>query len=299
MLTKKRKNILITGANGFVGKALVRELLKTGDSLFLVSRDEKLKYPEATGFYGDLTDKKFCRKIVKDIDIVYYLAGFRKNIAVHTGSPFEALSQNVLPFITFLEAAKISKIKTIVYSSSTHVEYTMSEKEKIDGYVWGKYINELILKSFNKETNIEVKTVRYAAIYGPGNDFNPKSSNIIPSLIVKVAEAKDEITIWGNGKRLLQFVYIDDVARTLVTVSHSEGNFFVIGNSQNISVLDLVKKIMKLMDKKLKICKDLTKPDKPTKLVVFNSSIKPKVSLEQGLIKTIKDYNKQYKKSHA
>src|SRR3989344_1257652 len=145
-------NILVTGAGGFVGKALVKELSKTEDNIFPVSRGD-----------GDLADKKFCRKIVKDIDKVYYLAGFRKNVAVHTKEPFTALSGNVSPLLSFLEEVKKSKVKTIIYTSSTHVEYGLVGGN-MDGYVWGKYINELILKSFAKETGIDVKITRYPAI---------------------------------------------------------------------------------------------------------------------------------------
>ena len=278
----RKKNILVTGADGFVGRALIKKLPKIQNNIFPVSRGD-----------GDLADKKFCRKIVKDTDTVYYLAGFRKNVAVHTREPFTALSGNVLPLISFLEEVKKSKVKTIIYTSSTHVEYGLVG-DNMDGYVLGKYMNELILKSFAKETGIDVKIVRYAAIYGPGNSFDPKISNIIPSLIVKAAEAKDKMTIWGKGVRKMQFIYIDDVVRTLIKVSKSNGNFFIVGNRETISVIDLVKKILKLMKKNLKIERDLSKPDKATKLSTFDAHLKARVNLDKGLKETIMDYKKSY-----
>src|SRR3989338_9731976 len=208
-MLKNKKNILITGATGFIGHALTVKLLESGDNLFLISQDKKFKCPGATIFYGDLNDEKFCRKIVKNIDTVYYLASFKKNVAVHTNQPFDALFGNVLPLLHFLEIAKISKIKTIIYTSSVLVGYASSQNIQTDGYVLGKYINELILKSFVAQTKIDLKIVRLSAVYGPGNDFNPETANIIPLFIVKTAISKDKLVLRGQGKRKLQFIYID------------------------------------------------------------------------------------------
>ena len=290
----KKQNILITGANGFVGRALTKKLLETGDNLFLVSRDKKFKVPGAKVFYGDLTDKKFVAKIISGIDTVYYLVAFHKNISVHTTEPFEAVSGNVLPLLHFLEAVKKSKIKNIIYTSSTIVEYIKDSEDKIDGYVFGKYINEQIIKSFTAQTKIPVKIVRSAALYGPGNDFNPKSANVIPSLIVKVAEAREKIALWGKGERKLQFLYIDDLISNLIAIAKSDENFFVVGNHEIIHIKDILNKIIRLMDKKLKISHDLSKPDKKTQLSQFKNLVKPKTSLNSGLRLTIDHYLKNH-----
>ncbi|MDO8589691.1 MAG: NAD(P)-dependent oxidoreductase [bacterium] len=293
MTRQKKQNILVTGANGFVGHALTKKLVGNSN-LFLVSRDEKFKCSGAKVFYGDLRNKKFCQKIVKNIDAVYYLAAFKKNVAVHTGWPFDAIFNNTLPLLTFLEAAKTSKIKTIIYVSSVLVEYALSQDIQIDGYVIGKYMNELILKSFEAQTKINVKIVRPPAVYGPGNDFNPEVAQVIPFFIMKTAESKDGVVLRSNGKRRLQFVYIDDFVANLIAIRNSPKNFFVIGNDETIEVKKLVSKIMRLIGKRLKIHVDLNNKDKPTKLDKFNNLIKPKTSLDAGLQKTL-DYYLRYK----
>ena len=287
-------NILITGASGFVGRALVEKLLKGKDDIFLVSRDRGFKYKNARVFYGNLEDQSFCKKIVKNIDIVYYLASFKKNIGVHTGAPFDVLVENVSPLLAFLEAVKVSKVRKIIYISSSIVEYALNQSDKLDGYVLGKYINELVLKSFSVQNNIDIKIIRPSAIYGPGNDFNLETANVIPSLIVKAKEAKNEMVIWGKGTRKLQFVYIDDLVSNLIATQESKEKFFNIGNAEVVSIKNLVLKITKLTGKKLKIINDLTKPDKETQLSKFNNLVKPKVKLDDGIKRTIKYYNEYY-----
>ena len=288
MVVKKTQNILITGANGFVGRALVKQLIKNKENkLFLVSRYEKFKVEGAKVFYGDLVDREFCKRIVKNIDIVYYLAGYKKNVAIHTSEPFKALSGNILPLLNFLEAVKNSNIKSIIYTSSVIVEYALSKNIQTDGYVIGKYINELILKTFITQTKIDVKIVRPAAVYGPGNDFNPEVAQAVAFFIIKTAESKDDLVLRGQGKRKIQFIYIDDLIDNLIAVKNSHQSFFIIGNDQAITIKSLVYKIIKFMGKKLIIRIDKNQKDKPTKLDKFNNLIKPKISLDVGLQKTI------------
>jgi UDP-glucose 4-epimerase len=224
----------------------------------------------------------------------YYLAGFRKNIAVHTQEPFQSLSGNVLPLLNFLEAAKDSDLQTLVYVSSTIVEYALADSDVVDGYVWGKYINELIVKSFAAETKKVVKIVRSAAVYGPGNSFEPAVANFIPALINRVAGSIGELVVWGKGERELQFIYIDDLVENLIAAASSKENFFAVGNSEKLTVNDVANLIIKLMDKKLEIRHDTSKPDKPTQISSFNNLIRPKVDLAQGLSETVADYRQTH-----
>jgi GDP-L-fucose synthase len=289
-----KKAILIVGAGGFVGSALARQLLRSENNVFLTARKKTTAFPKANMYYGDLADQSFCKKIVKDVDIAYYLAGYKKNIDIHTRHPFDAASGNILPLLNFLTAVKESGIKKIIYVSSTIIEYALRGDGQTDGYVLGKHINEILLRSFAAQTKIDVKIVRSAAVYGPGNDFNPLVSNLIPSLIVKTEKSKNDLFVWGKGKRKLQFIYIDDLVANLIAVSRSNESFFVIGNAEAITINDIVQKIIKFMDRKLKICHDLSKEDKPTKLSSFNNAVNPKVDLEAGLRKTIADYLTHY-----
>lgn len=286
----QKENILIVGASGFVGKALTRSMLETNSKVFLTSRDKSFKIKGAKVFYGDLNDIVFCKKILKNIDVVYYLASYKKNIAVHTKIPFEVLAKNVTPLITFLEAVKVSKVKKIVYTSSSIVEYFSLTDNVVDGYVYGKYINESIIKSFVSENKTPITIVRSAAVYGPGNDFNPDTANLIPSLIIKAIEAKDEMVLWGKGTRRLQFIYIDDLVHNLIAVKDRKEETITVGNPMPVSIKKVLQIILAQLDKKLKISHDLTKPDKKTQLTKFNNIVKPKIDLKEGIMRTLEFY---------
>ena len=287
-MNDKLPNILITGSSGFVGRALIKNLAKDSN-LFLVSRDKNFSYPGAKVFCGDLADQAFSKKIILGVDTVFYLAGYKKNIAHHVKYPNDFVFGNIEPLISFLRAAKDSSVKSIIYLSSTNVGlYKEGEK---DGYVVGKYINELILKTFSDQYGIDVKIVRSAGIYGPGDNFDPETANFIPSIINKVYESVGEVSVWGTGKRKMQFVFIDDLVSNLVAVLKSGGNFFVVGNSEALAVNDIVGRIIELFGKKRVIKNDQAKPDKPTQLFEFNNVEKLKFSFDKGLAKTV-DYYK-------
>ncbi len=292
MKKDKKKNILVIGASGFVGKALLKKLISKNANIFIVSRDRNFNVPLGNMLYGDVCDEIFCKKILQNVDVVYYLASYKKNIAAHTSVPFDVLHGNVTPFLSFLRCAKESSLEQIIYVSSSLVEYATSKDAQIDGYVFGKYINEIIVKNFYAQTKIPVKIVRSCAVYGPGNDFDPSTANLIPSLITKVSESTGEVVLWGKGIRKLQFVYIDDLVKNLVVVMSSNKTFFSIGNSEVFTVKQVLQKVIKHMKKNLKIVHDLTKPDKETQLSKFSNIIKPKVSLEIGILNTILHYKK-------
>ncbi|MBU1131191.1 NAD(P)-dependent oxidoreductase [Patescibacteria group bacterium] len=293
MSKSSSKNILITGAHGFIGQALVKSLLTTNHQLFLVSRNKSYSCPGAKIFFGDLNQPKFCQKVLQGIDIVYYLAGYKKNIAFHAKQPFDFLSGNAKPLLNFLEAVQNSQVKTLVYLSSTIVDYVNVGDNVLDGYALGKYANELALQLFAKQSKISVKIVRSAAVYGPGDDFKAQTANFIPAIIDRIAKSNKDFTIWGSGKRRIQFIFVDDLVKNLLSASsNKKKNFFVVGNPEAVTVNEVVGKVIKLFGKKLVIDHDLSRPDKITKLVSFSNVVKPKINLDKGLKRTINYYQK-------
>lgn len=289
-MAKTKPKILITGAGGFLGTALARMLSAKNVDLVLAAR-KKIAVPKgAKVVYGDLSDPVYCARILKGVDTVYYTAGFKKNIAIHTSTPFEAFTGNTLPLLTFLRAAKESDMRKLIYTSSTIVEYTSIDDERIDGYVWGKYVGELAVRAFSKESAADVKIVRSAALYGAGDSFDPKTANFIPAFIKRALDAENEVVIWGDGTRTLQLIYIDDLARNMLAASTSKESFFNFGNPEKVSVNDIAHAVVRLSGKKLSIIHDISKPDKPTMLSEFKNLVKPRVDIEVGLAKTMRYY---------
>ncbi len=286
-------NILVIGGTGFVGKALVKRLIEEKKKVFLLSRDRNFSCKGAKIFYGDLEDKDFSRKILKKIDLVYYLAAYKKNIKIHTEKTYEVLSGNVLPFLNFLDAVRGSTVKKIVYLSSANAGYALEDSAS-DGYSIGKYINELIAKQFVNQTKIDLKIVRSVGVYGPGDNFNRESANFIPSTIIKVLESEKEVSVWGTGKRKMQFIFIDDLIENIVKITESKKSFFVLGNKEVSTINGIVSKVIELSGKKLKIKNDSTKADKPSLIIDLINAYSSKVKLKDGLKKTL-----EYYKNHA
>src|SRR3989344_8503216 len=129
-----KRKILVTGAGGFVGRALVLALKKRGEKVIQVHQEHFAKI-------------NTLRSLLNGVDTVYYLAGAKKNLRFHTARPYFFLEGNVRPLFTFLSLLKATKIRRVIYLSSTIVEHGEKSVE-LDGYVLGKQINELILQAF-------------------------------------------------------------------------------------------------------------------------------------------------------
>ena len=295
-IKSKKENILVIGATGLIGNALVERLRKQGKKITIISR-KKQYYPSGiTVLHGDLLNANFCARVLKGVDTVFYSASHRKNLEWHLKHPWLFAKGNVVPILNVLEALTHSSVKKFLYMSTIQVEYATDDKSPIDGYAFGKSINEMLVRAFSQQNKgIDVKIIRSTAVYGPGDSFDPKEANLIPSIIHKVDKAKKTVEIWGKGTRKIQFVYVDDVVPNLLAIAKvSKQNFFVLGNPKAYSILQMVDMVIKESKKELTIKHDLSKPDNLTKLFKFHNKVKPRVGLRGGLRRTIKYYHEQY-----
>ncbi|KKU78937.1 MAG: 4-ketoreductase [Parcubacteria group bacterium GW2011_GWA2_47_7] len=288
------KKILVTGASGFIGQRLVQKLVETGLSVFAVSRKEGLVIPGATVLHGDISDSEFTKSIIGDVDTVYYLAGEKKNLSHHREYAGDFVMGNVSPLLSFLTALRGASVRKIVYLSSTQTIGRDWETET-DGYSIGKYMNELLLRSFAAQWNIELAIIRAPGVYGPGDNFDPATANFIPSMVHKVLSGNEVLDVWGGGKREMQFVFVDDIAAMLASAGEgSTQGTIVVGNPETFSVNDIAQEIISLSGKKMRIVNDMTKPDQPSQLFLFINPIEPKISLQDGLRKTIAYYHEHH-----
>jgi GDP-L-fucose synthase len=291
-MLNETKRILVIGATGFIGSALTKTLLeRSRGSIRAASLNEDVRIEGADMAYGDLNNPDFCRSILQDADVVYYLAGYRKNISFHVRESFEFFSRNVLPLCTFLGSLKELPPKKCIYVSSILVEY-MNEDSGHDGYLLGKYASELALNAFRRQYQWDIRIVRSAAVYGPGDPMDPDIATFIPAIIRRISEADEEFTIWGNGERKLQFIYIDDLVENLIALLDCDTEPLIrVGHPESRSVNDVAETIMRLLKKNLRITHDLAKPNKPTNIAEFRNPVEPRVGLEEGLRKTIDHVN--------
>ncbi len=278
-MAKRRTSILVIGGGGFIGKRLAERLIRSGDRVTVTTRA-----------MGDLTDARFCRRIAKNADVIYYLAAAKKNIAHHTAEPYDFVRGNVLPLLTFLDALRDKKPGTLVYVSSVLVAYALNDAETVDGYLLGKLACEFALRAFAKQTGWTVSIVRSAAVYGPGDSLDSRVANFIPAIIQRIKKSEGQLLIWGHGRRKLQFIYVDDLVENLAAIGRLRtGGMFTIGNPEIMSVNQIARLIATLMGRKLALRHDLSKADKKTRLSRFQNIRQPLVPLKEGLKRTITD----------
>lgn len=310
----KDKNILITGGNGFIGSHLVEMLLERDSKITVPYIDNKgyfvgsIKYIE-----GDLKDPKFCNEITKDKDIVMNLAGKVGGIEynnLHHGSLFR---DNTLVFMNVLEAARKNNVERFLTVSSACVyprfcTIPTPEEEGFrdmpeptnEGYGFSKRVQERLSQYYTKEFGMKIGIARPYNAYGPRDNFNPKISHVIPTLIKKAFECGEEFVIWGDGEQSRAFLYVEDLCRGLIltTEKYCEADPINIGMNEETKIKDLVGLILNIIGKKPKLIYDTSKPSGQPRRNCDTSKaeerigFKARISLEEGLKRTIKWYKK-------
>ena len=301
----KNKKVLITGAQGFLGKHLVKNLLEKRkvprENLFLPTFEEL-----------DLRKWENCQKAVKGQDIVIHLAAKVGGIGLNKEIPGEMFYDNAIMGIQLMEAARQAEVEKFValgticlYPKFTPVPF--KEDDLWNGYPeetnapYGLAKKMLLVQgqAYRQQYGFNSIFLMPINLYGEGDNFDPKSSHVIPALIRKVAEAKKEnknyIEVWGTGKATRGFLYVEDAAEGILLAAekYDKPEPVNLGSDMEISIKDLTKLICKLMDFKGKIRWDTTKPDGQPRRCLDTSLAKrefgfvTKTSFEEDLKKTI------------
>ncbi len=307
----KNKKILLTGGSGFLGSFVKKELMKRG------VKEKNIFIPRSSEF--DLRERENCKKVVKNQDIVIHLAGKVGGIGLNQKKPAELFYDNLIMGIQLMEEARKARVKKFIavgtvccYPKFTSVPF--SEEDLWDGYPektnapYGLAKKMLLIQAqaYRQQYGFNAIFLLPVNLYGPGDNFNPKSSHVIPALIKKVADAsrqkKDFIEVWGDGSASREFLYVEDAAQGIVLAAeeYDKSEPINLGSGKEIKIKNLVGLICKLMDFSGEIRWDKTKPNgQPRRCLDVGRArrefgFKSTTNFKEGLKKTIEWYYEIY-----
>jgi len=253
------KKILLTGGAGFLGSYVGEKLLARG-----VPR-RNIFIPQSKAH--DLRQWENCKKAVRGRDVVIHLAAKVGGIGFNREKPGELFYDNLLMGIQLMEAARLAGVEKFVAVGTVcaYPKFTptpFKEENLWDGYPeetnapYGLAKKMLLVQAqaYRKQYGFNAIYLLPVNLYGPGDNFDPQSSHVIPALIRKVGEAKKEgkdyIEVWGSGYTTREFLYVQDAAEGIVraTERYNKPDPVNLGSGSEISIKNLVKIICRLMD---------------------------------------------------
>jgi GDP-L-fucose synthase len=318
MINFNRK-IFIAGHNGMVGSAISRQLKDAGYMNILTRNRTEL----------DLTDQQAVREFFqKELPEEVYLAAARVG-GIHANStyPAEFIYQNLMIEANIIHEAFKCGTKKLLFLGSSCIyprlaEQPMNESALLTGileptnesYAVAKIAGIKLCEAYNREFgrshDIDYRSIMPTNLYGPGDNYHPENSHVIPALIRRFHEAKlnksDEVVIWGTGNAKREFLYVEDMAVASVYLMNLDSNMYWshvqpqqshinVGYGSDVSIADLAKTIAKVINYQGNIIFDVTKPDGAPRKFMDSKLLNklgwsPKVDLATGLKKAYTDF---------
>ena len=308
----KDQKILVTGGAGFLGKQVIAQLIKVGASPDLITAPRSKEF--------DLRSLATCERVVQGQDLIIHLAAHVGGIGLNREKPAELFYDNLMMGVQLIHAAYQANVQKFVcigticaYPNFTPVPF--KETDLWNGYPevtnapYGVAKKALLvqLQSYRQQYGFNGIYLLPVNLYGPEDNFDPRSSHVIPALIRKVYEAQQRgdrsISVWGDGTPTREFVYSEDAAMAIVMAAetYNEPEPVNIGTGLEISIKNLIYLICELMRFDGEIVWETDKPNGQPRRCLDVERAKQgfgftaQVDFREGLNKTIAWYRQQAK----
>jgi len=304
--------VLVAGSTGLAGSAILRFLESTGVEVIgvnskilnLLDRESTLEFLSST-----------------KPDVVVDAAAKVGGIGANKASPVEFLSQNLQIQNNLMDASHAAGVERFVFLGSSCIypkfaDQPIAESSLLTGpleetnksYAIAKIAGVQLVESYRQEYGHNWVSIMPTNLYGPKDNFDVNTGHVLPSLVNKFVSAKidgvHEVQLWGDGTPLREFLHADDLAEAVWFIIHNynEPGPINIGSGHEVTIADLANSIAKYADFSGKISWDTNQPNGTPRKLLDSSKIRslgwePKIGLENGLKRTIAEYESSLLKS--
>ena len=307
--------IYIAGHKGLVGSAIVRQLELRGFKNLLLRTHSEL----------DLTNQMEVHTFFKKENPDYVILAAAKVGGIHANEnyPADFIYQNIMIEANVINSAYENKVKRLLFLGSTciypkAVDQPMREDVLLTGlleptnepYALAKIAGIKLCESFNRQYGTDFRSVMPTNLYGINDNFHPENSHVIPALMQRLHHAKinndAEVVVWGTGRAMREFLYVDDMAQASLFVLELEEETYKantqpmlshinVGTGKDVTIRELAEVMKLVVGYKGELIFDETRPDGASRKLIDISRLsnigwKYKVSLEEGMAKTYNWY---------
>lgn len=308
---EKNAKIYIAGHRGLVGSSILRLLQERGYSNLLYKTHAEL----------DLADQQNVKEFFEHEKPEYVFLAAAKVGGIHANNtyPAEFIYQNLAVQNNVIHFSYVNGVKKLCFLGSSCIypklaSQPMKEEYLLTGtleptnepYAIAKIAGIEMAKSYNRQYGTNYISVMPTNLYGPNDNFDLQNSHVLPALIRKFVEAKENnspsVVLWGSGKPRREFLYVDDMADACIFLmnTYNDNKFVNIGTGEDVTILEVAQMIKEIVGYEGMIEFDSSKPDgTPRKLLdvsrINSLGWKAKIGLRAGLKKTVEWYSKNKK----
>ena len=315
----KNKQVTVLGGTGLIGSYMILELKKLGAHVravkFMRPSNEFTRIADELSA-ANLTNLEDAKSAVRGSEIVMNCAGITGGVGLAINDPTSFVGPNAVLGAQILEACYREKVARVGHLSST-VVYPPSDKPVSEddlnfgiepyplyfGIGWMKRFLEKLCQYYYEKVGLKIGIIRPSGAYGRYDNFDEKTSHVLPGLIARAFREREQFVVWGNGKDVRDIVHASDVARGLLkaVMIYPYADPINIASNRPITTLELAKMVLNAVGSNATIELDETKPTAlPTRMVDITKAkailgYAPQITLEDGIKDTVEWYRKQVK----